>query len=253
MPWGPRRHGRTGCRKQKTPCETSGEPNQPTGAAQPKNRRSEGHSLDGLHLQPPRYPHGDTTVPPTRLVGSTMERHEHNGHRPHIHTRNKDSDPTGTRRPFATLRSPHQPPQGALISPENRDALDSRCPSQRHNATRNVAHSHSQPGSLHTKTRDGKGGTLDVLAHRHRTNPQTSHHQPTRTREPTSRYAPTTRGARTGIQHLSKPQRAEAGPQTCTRTTPAQAQASSRRSGHLGPPGQTAQAGAESGPGATTA
>ena len=125
-------------------------------------------------------------------------------------------------------------------------------PLPRHHTARDVAHSHSQPGSLDTETRDSKGGRLDVLAHRLGTNPQTSQHQPTRTRKPTSGYAPTTRGARTGIQHIS-PQRTEAGPQTGTTTTPAQAEAPSRGSGHLGPPGQTAQTGTKSSPSAATA
>ena len=106
--------------------------------------------------------------------------------------------------------------------------------------------------SLHTKTRDSKGRTLDVLAHRHGTNPQTSHQQPTRARKPTSGYALTTRGARTGIQHIS-PHRTEAGPQTGTRATPAQADAPSRGSRHLGLPGKMAETGTKSGPSTATA
>ena len=177
-----------------------------------------------------------------------MERHRHNEKSPHIHTGSETSDPSGTAGPFQTLHPPHQPPPGALVRPQNGDALDSGCPSHGHHAARDVAHTHSQPGSLHTKTRDSKDGTLDVLAHRHRKNPQTLHHQPTRTRKPASGYAPRTRGTRTGIQHISTPQRTEASPRTGTRTTPAQAEAPSRGSGHLGPPGQTAQTGTKSGP-----
>ena len=157
----------------------------------------------------------------------------------------------GDRSKHSTHHTNH--PRGHWLALKRGDALDSGCPSHRHHGARDVSHIHSQPGSLHTKTRDSKGGTLDVLAGGHGTNPQTSHHQPTRTSEPTSRYAPTTRGARTGIQHLLKPQRAEAGPQIGTRTTPARAEARSTGSGHLGPPGQTAKAGAESSPSATTA
>ena len=169
-----------------------------------------------------------------------MERHGHNGRSPDIHTRNEESDPIGTGGPFSTLHPPYQQPQGALVSPQNGDALDGGCPSHGHHAARDVAHTHSQPRSLHTKTRDSKGGTRDVLAHGHRTNPQASHHQRTGTCDPTSGYAATTRGARTGVQHLSKPQCAEAGPKTGTRTTLAQTEAPSRGSGHLSPPGQTA-------------
>ena len=61
--------------------------------------RSEGHWLVDPR-QVPRCPDGDTNVPPTHLVGRTMERHRHSGQSPHIHTRNKDSNPTGTRGPF---------------------------------------------------------------------------------------------------------------------------------------------------------
>ena len=68
----------------------------------------------------------------------------------------------------------------------------------------------------------------------------------------TSGYAPTTTEARTGIQHIS-PQRTEAGRQTGTGTTPAQTEAPSRGSGHLGPAGQTAQTGTKSGPSTATA
>ena len=53
------------------------------------------------------------------------------------------------------------------------------------------------------------------------------------------------------MQHIP-PRRTEAGPQTRTRTTPAQTEAPSRGSGRLGPPGQTSQTGARSGPSATT-
>ena len=81
--------------------------------------------------------------------------------------------------------------------------------------------------------------------------PQTSHHQPTRTRKPASGYAAATGGTGTGIQHI-RPRRTEAIPQTGTRTTPAQTEAPSRGSGRLGPSGQTAQTGAKSGPSATT-
>ena len=114
-------------------------------------------------------------------------------------------------------------------------------------------HTHSQPSRLHTKARNSKSGTLDVLAHGHGTNPQTSHHRPTRTRKPTSGYAPSTRGAGTGIQHISTPEGTEAGPQTGTRTTAAQAEAPSRESGHLGSPGRTAQTRNKSGPSAAAA
>ena len=186
------------------------------------------------------------------MVGSTVERHGHNGQSPHIHTGSETSDTTATGGRFQILHPPHQPTPGALVGPQNGNALDSGCPSHGHHAARDMAHTHSQPGSLHTKTRDSKGGTLDFLAHGHGTNPQTSHHQTTKTRKPASGYAPTTRGARTGIQHIS-PQRTEAGPQTGTRTTPAEAEAPSRGSGHLGPPGQTAQTGTKSSPSAATA
>ena len=148
----------------------------PTGLPEQHNQKTEGPKVTdwtAFFLQAPGRLHSDTNVPPTHLVGSTMERHGHNRQSPHSHTRNEDSDPAGTGGPFETLHPPHQPPPGALVSPQNGDALDSGCPSHGHHDARDFAHTHSQPGSLHTKSRDSKGGTLDVLAHGHGTNSQT--------------------------------------------------------------------------------
>ena len=50
--------------------------------------------------QAPGYPHGDTNVPPTHMVGGAVERHRHNRQGPHIHVGSKAGDPTGTGGPF---------------------------------------------------------------------------------------------------------------------------------------------------------
>ena len=169
--------------------------------------------------------------------------HRNNRQGPHIHTGSKAGDPTGTGRPLHPLHPPHQPPQGALIGPQNGDALDSRCPSHGHHAAPDVAYTHAQPGGLCAKARDSTGAALDVLAHGHGANSQTPHRQPTRTRKSASGYAQPAGGTGTGVQHIP-PRRTEAGPQTGARTAPAQTEALPRGGGRLGPPGQAAQTGA---------
>ena len=73
-----------------------------TSAPQQHNRKTEGPNVtDWTILDRPRgRPHCDTNVPPTHLMGRTMERHRHNRQSPHIHTRNGDSNPSGTEGPL---------------------------------------------------------------------------------------------------------------------------------------------------------
>ena len=144
---------------------------------------------------------------------------------------------------------PHQPPQGALVGPPKGDALDSGCPSHGHHAARDVAYPHAQPGGLCAKARDSTGAALDVLAHGHGANSHTPHHQPAGTRKSASGYAQAAGGTGTGVQHIP-PRRTETGPQTGARTAPTQTEAPPRGDRRLGPPGKTAQNGAQSGPSA---
>ena len=112
-----------------------------------------------------------------------------------------------------------------------------------------MAYTHAQPGGLCAEVRDRTGAALDVLAHGHRTNSQTRHHQPTRTHESTSGYSQAAGGTGTGVQHIP-PRRTEASPQTGARAAPTKTEAPPRGSGRLSPQGPTAQTGAQSGPSA---
>ena len=72
----------------------------------------------------------------------------------------------------------------AMLWTVDAPTTDTTLPATWHTLTRNLA-------AYIRRHRTSRAETLDVLAHGHRTNSQTSHHQPARTREPSSRYAPT--------------------------------------------------------------
>ena len=75
---------------------------QPTSLPEQHKRKTEGPKVTDWTIlkKDPRRPHSDTNVPRPHLVGRTIERHRHNGQSPHIHTRNEDSNSTGTGGPF---------------------------------------------------------------------------------------------------------------------------------------------------------
>ena len=197
--------------------------------------------MDGFYLQAPRYPHGDTNVPATHLVGGTMEHHGHNGQSPHIHAGNEASDPTGTGdRCKHSTHHPNNPrahslaPKTAMHRTVDAPATDTTLPESWLTLTRNLAaYIRKHRTARAERWMSWPTDTEQTLKPR-TTNLQEHANQLRGMHGPREGQGP----AYSIFQRRKAPKPA---PKTGTRTTLAKAAAPSRGSEHLGPPSQTAQ------------
>ena len=114
--------------------------------------------------------------------------------------------------------SPHQPPPSTLVGTQNGLASDSGCPDHRHHSRHHVARPGPQRGSLRAQAWDAADVTLDVMDHRPGTDYQDLHCQPANPGQQDAGHARAQGRARTGIQHVPRSQRPQAGPPTSAGT-----------------------------------